>query len=441
MQISQPLNLSKRPPRLAISKSLIVVLVAISLVLVETFSGALRYYFDQAGLSALLYLPKAACLALFALELLNFKGGRGFWIMLLLLALTALLGMLQGAALGNIGFALYMYSPLLFGVVCGVHLEHRKRLLALVIGLCLVASLVGIALDKYTAVPWKGYSYNIGDMELNGNQSWSENGVDRIAGFTRLSTSLSVMIAIFSLYLSAFTRSRLLMAVLFAISIAAIYLTTNKSTVVAFACTLVVLPLLRHRLTCRAIFCAVVAMGIALPIIGLCVDFDANAASDQSGSLSSFYDRLINTWPHLVHSQWVQGWSIWGAGFGMVGSSVSAFPVMSATTPIVADNSALYLWAAFGVGGLALYLMMVPLLMRLRDKTTRLGRALTCICFCLTLISWTTDIPEVSVATLFLGMAVAMVLRRKAMPVSANGNDRLRPPRQPAFATPFRTLN
>ncbi|EIK98696.1 hypothetical protein PMM47T1_01620 [Pseudomonas sp. M47T1] len=441
MKISQLPSLSKRPPRIAISQSLIVVLVAISLVLVETFSGALRYYFDQAGLSALLYLPKAACLGLFGLQLLNFKGGRGFWIMLLLLAIAALLGMLHGAVLGNVGFALYMYSPFLFGVVCGVHLEHRKRLLALVILFCLAASLVGIALDKYTAVPWKGYSYNIGDTELSANQSWSENGVDRIAGFTRLSTSLSVMIAIFSLYLSAFTRSRWVMAVLFAISIAAIYLTTNKSTVVAFACTLALLPLLRNRLTCRAIFCVVVAMGIALPIIGLWVDFDPNAATAQSGSLSSFYDRLINTWPNLAHNQWVQGWSVWGAGFGMVGSSVSAFPVMTANVPIVADNSALYLWATFGIGGLALYLMMVPLMMRLRDKTTRLARALTSICFCLTLISWTTDIPEVSVATLFLGMAVALVLRRKAMPVSAGSHDRPRPPRQPAYATPFRTIN
>jgi len=440
MTTSLPQSLSKRPLQLAVSKSLIVLLVAISLVLVETFSGALRFYLDQLGLAPLLYTPKAACLGLFALELLNYKGGRGFWFMLLLLAVAALLAMLHGATLNNVGFAFYMYSPFLFGVVCGTHLEHRKRWLALVVGLCLVASLVGIALDKYTAVPWKGYSYSVGDTQLTGNQTWSDNGVDRIAGFSRLSTTLSVMVAIYSLYLSAFTRSRMIMALLFAVSLVAIYFTTNKSTVMAFACTVMLMPFLRNRLLCRVIFSAVVAMGIALPIIGLTVDFDANSAAAQSGVLSSFYDRLINTWPDLVHNQWVQGWTLWGAGFGMVGSSVTAFPVMSASAPVVADNSALYLWATFGIAGVAVYSLVLPLLIQLREKTTRQARALVSICFCLTLVSWTTDIPEGSVGALFLGLSVAVALRRQAMPVNADIRQPARPPRQPAFATPFRTL-
>ncbi len=438
MHTSLPLNPSKRPSRLAISKSLIVLLVAISLVLVETFSGALRYYLDQVGLPMLMYPPKAACLALFALELFHFKGGRGFWLALLLLAIASVLGMLHGAAPGNIGFAFYMYSPFFFGIVCGAHLEHRKRQLAWIIGICLVISLVGIALDKYTEVPWKGYSYNIGDTEVSGNQAWSENGVDRLAGFTRLSTTLSVMIAIFSLYLSAFIRSRLAIGVMFAVSMVAIYLTTNKSTAVAYGCTLLLMPLLRNRMTCRVIFTAVVAMGIALPVIGLIVNFDANAATPQSGFLSSFYDRLINTWPNLVHNQWVQGWSIWGAGFGMVGSSVGAIPVWTATTSVVADNSAVYLWATFGVAGLGVYCLLLPLMVRLRDKSTRLSRALVSICFCLTLVSWTTDIPEVSVASLFLGLAVSVALRRKAMPIGASRATPLTPPRHPAFTTPLR---
>ena len=53
--------------RLAVNKSTLVVWTAIGLLLAETFSGALRYYFDQAGVSALLYLPKVLCVVLFAL--------------------------------------------------------------------------------------------------------------------------------------------------------------------------------------------------------------------------------------------------------------------------------------------------------------------------------------------------------------------------------------
>ncbi|WP_455922012.1 hypothetical protein [Pseudomonas putida] len=440
MKTSVPLSLSKPAYRLAVSKSLIVLLVAVSLIVVETFSGALRFYLDQAGLSMLMYPAKAACLALFAVELLNYKGSRGFWIMLVLLAIAAVLGMLHGAAPGNIGFAFYMYSPFLFGIVCGVHLEHRKRTLAWIIGLCLLASLAGMALDMYSTVPWKGYSYNVGDTEVSANQAWSTNGVDRIAGFTRLSTTLSVMIAIFSLYLSAFIRSRLVLLAMFATCMAAIYLTTNKSTAVAYGCTLALMPLLRHRLSCRVVFAIVVAMGIALPVIGLTMDFDPHAATAQTGFLSSFYDRLINTWPTLANRHWVQGWAVWGAGFGMVGSTVAAIPVYTANTSIVADNSALYLWATFGVAGLGVYCLMLPLMIRLRDKSTRLARALVSICFCLMLVSWTTDIPEIAVSDLFLGLAVSVALRRKAMPVTASPTAYPWLPRHPALNVPLRSL-
>ncbi len=440
MKTSVPLSFSKPAFRLGVSKSLIVLLVAISLIVVETFSGALRFYLDQAGLSVLMYPAKAACLALFAVELFNYKGSGGFWVMLVMLAIAAVLGMLNGAAAGNIGFAFYMYSPFLFGVVCGVHLEHRKRALAWIIGLCLLASLAGMALDMYSAVPWKGYSYNIGDSEVSANQAWTTNGVDRIAGFTRLSTSLSVLIAIFSLYLTAFIRSRVVLLSMFGICMAAIYLTTNKSTAVAYGCTLALMPLLRHRLSCRVVFAVVVAMGIVLPVIGLISDFDPNAATAQTGFLSSFYDRLINTWPNVVGRHWVQGWSVWGAGFGMVGGAVAAIPVYTAFTTIVADNSALYLWATFGFAGLAVYCLIVPLMIRLRDKSTRMSRALVSICFCLVLVSWTTDIPEIAVSDLFLGLAVSVALRRKTMPVNATRTAYPWLPRHTALNVPLRLL-
>ncbi|MFH7423192.1 hypothetical protein RA276_32490, partial [Pseudomonas syringae pv. tagetis] len=53
---------------MSFDKSTVMVWVAIRLILVETFSGALRFFFDQAGISPLLFLPKAACILLFTLE-------------------------------------------------------------------------------------------------------------------------------------------------------------------------------------------------------------------------------------------------------------------------------------------------------------------------------------------------------------------------------------
>jgi len=62
------------------------------------------------------------------------------------------------------------------------------------------------------------------------------------------------------------------------------------------------------------------------------------------------------------------------------------------------------------------------------------------VCFCLTLISWTTDVPEASVAALFLGFAVSVALRRKAMPAAARRANPLPRLRPPALALPVRAL-
>ena len=204
-----------------------MVWIVISLILIETFSGALRFYFDQAGISALLYVPKVACVALFLLELGSLRANRLVWLCLLLLVLSAALAMLHGASLNNLGFSLFIIGPLLFGMVCGEYLLPQRRLLGWVIGLCLLASWVGIGLDKFTVVPWKGYAYSLGDVELSANTAWSADSHDRIAGFARVSGSLSLLIAIFSLYLMLLIRSRILWLGLCAASFYGILLTLS----------------------------------------------------------------------------------------------------------------------------------------------------------------------------------------------------------------------
>src|SRR5690606_5258037 len=142
---------------LAFDKPTLLTLVVASLLLTETFSGALRYYFDMLGISWLLYLPKVACLAALCLELLRYRGWPLFWLALLGLLTSSQLALMHGAELRNIGFSLFIYIPLLFGLICGRHLELRLSLLRRIIGFCLIASFAGIALDLLTIVPWKGY--------------------------------------------------------------------------------------------------------------------------------------------------------------------------------------------------------------------------------------------------------------------------------------------
>ncbi len=404
-----------RSSTLAIDKPTVLTLIAASLLISETFAGALRYYLDMAGISALLYLPKLACVVAVGLEMPRARIQPGVWLVLFAALVSSMLALLHGATLGNVGFSLFIYTPLLFGLFCGRYLEHRLGLLGWVIGLCLVASLIGIALDMFTSVPWKGYTYMMGDVEVTANKSWAFGSTDRLAGFARMSTNLAVMIALYSLFLAAFLRSRLLRLMLYPVAFGAIILTTNKSTAAAYLLTLMMLFLAAYRVPSAAAFFVAVVMGLALPAASLMLNIPQKEAYSQ-GLFSSFNDRLINSWPNFIDVVVGEGWGWSGAGFGAVGSSAAAFPLTWLELLSIADNSALYLWGMLGVFGVLLYLLLFVLLLRLHDRGPRIRDALLGIVFCTCLIGWATDVFEVTTATLFLGMAIAHVLSPRTMP-------------------------
>jgi hypothetical protein len=389
------------------------VLVAISLILVETFSGALRFYLDKAGVSVLLYGPKIACLLFFALELRSFKAGPGVWLSLIALTVSAAWGILNGAGANNFAFALYGISPLLFGLACGDQIIRHKRLFTWAIAFALAASLAGLALDKYADLPWKGYSYSIGGTELSANTAWAAEDADRPAGFARISSALAIIISIFSLYLMTTVRSRMLALGICAVGLAGVVLTTSKAPVLAFAGAVVLLMFTRLRWTTRSTIVIAVLLGISLPFIAMMFDFDPNKISTGS-SLSSIYDRLVNTWPNVIKALISEGRGITGAGFGLVGSSVAAFPVVGAEIFVISDSTVVYLWALFGLAGLFLYALHIPLFFILADSTTRYGRAMLATGFCICIVSWTTDTLEVTLANLFLGMAIGHALAARS---------------------------
>ncbi len=406
-----PTSYSPLTPRPPIDKAALLVAITASLLLVETLSGALRYYFELAGVGWLLYLPKLACLAAVGLELPKFKAHPGVWLVLLLCLFSSQLALLHGATLANVGFSLFACVPLLFGVVCGKYLFARARLLAWVIGLCLAASYVGIALDLSLSVPWKGYSYVMGDVEISGNKEWTDGGIDRIAGFARMSSILAVMIALYTLYLAARCHSSLLRLPLYGAALVGIYLTTNKSALIALLLTLLMMIFRGCRVPTIAALLIAVLVGMALPVASLLVDIDPTSVAGASDHVfASFNDRLANSWPNFVAVMADEGWALWGAGFGTVGSTQAVFPIYGLELLGIADNTALYLWGVFGVFGPPIYLLLLALMLRLHDRGLKVDSAQMSIVFCICLVAWATDVLEIAVSSLFLGLATARAL-------------------------------
>ncbi|MDN6856560.1 hypothetical protein QO207_08165 [Pseudomonas sp. CAN2814] len=417
MELQSPYPRFEPARSITFDRSLLALGVLLALLLVETFNGALRFYADQAGLSAIVYLPKVACVIAVAWELMTRPQQRGLWLLLILAAASLLLGRLHGAEFKSGFFAVFIYAPLLFGLLCGNYLEMHRKAVAWIIAFCFLASLAGIALDLLISVPWKGYSYSMGGVEISGNRAWSAYGLDRIAGFSRMSSSLAMMLVIFSLYLGSFRLPTLLRGLIYLTALVGIVLTTNKSSAGAFVIALLVMSISRQRLLFLFAALAVVLGALALPLYGVFGHVDPYLASSTGDNLmGSMVDRLVNTWPNLIKVMDYNGWIYSGAGLGMTGSAYAAFPIFGVEQLAVADNSLLYLWCLFGVMGIGLYLLAVPMLMRLQFQRGPEARALLGIAFCVLLIGWTSDVLESQVPSLFLGLAIGRALRLPGEP-------------------------
>lgn len=399
--------------------SKIVFLIVSSLLLFEVFSGALRYYFTQWGVSYVIYLPKVACLIAVILKIVRLKI-KSIWPIFGLL-LSILISFFNSATIYNVGFSFFVYSPILFGVLFGKYIEIKQKELLFVIWTCLIMSIFGIFLDSTSDLPWKGFVYNIGDIEVQANRQWSAFGEDRIAGFSRLSASLAIMIAIFSIYINAYLKSNLFRFLLFGITFYSIILTTNKSTVISYLLSFLIYFLFDKRIASRVIFYTIIVIGIVLPIVGIFLEYSIKTrglSALAKSLLYSFDDRLTNTWPYFYKNITSNNGFLWGTGIGTVGSPISTFPIKE-LPPIkgyglgVADNTFLYLWGIFGLLGVWFYTRFYWLMKKLAIIKTKFSTSLCGIVACICVISWTTDIFEAVVSSLFIGIAISSAIQKR----------------------------
>ncbi|WP_152227193.1 hypothetical protein [Pseudomonas sp. SCB32] len=412
MGLQTPYPRFERSRGITFDRSLLALGVVVSVLLVETFNGALRFYSDQVGLSALIYVPKVGCVIAVAWELLTRPQHRGLWLLLILAAASLMLGQLHGAANQAGFFSIFIYAPLLFGLLCVPYLERHRKVLGWAIFFCLGASLGGIALDMTGHVPWKGYTYAMGGVQISANRAWSAYGLDRIAGFSRMSSALAIMLSIYALYLGSFRLAMPVRWLIYLVALVGIVLTTNKTSAVAFVIVLLVMNIARYRVLFLLATLVVVFGALALPLYGLYGDVEPYLASSSSENLmGSMVDRLVNTWPGVIKVMVVNDWAFTGAGLGMTGSAFAQFPVFGIDQLAVSDNTLLYLWLLFGVAGVGLYALAIPLLMRLQLQSGREARALLGITYCILLMGWTSDVLEAQVPSLFLGLAIGRALR------------------------------
>lgn len=350
------------PDRLPLRHRLVLGLLYLFLAM-EVFSGPLRFYLAQAGLSALVYLPKILIVgAVIATVVRTLYRGRIRPLFGAVLAMFVVFGLVGWGFTGHPlqpAFGIFVLLPLIYAVMAEPIVRQAGTRILPYIALLWLSAALGVVLDYMWELPWTGLTYNLGELEIQGSREWTTFGVERVAGFARASFEAADQLLLLALPLVWLGRSKVLKLLIWTATGVLIYFTTTKKTGGAFLIltllmplmgTSMVLALLRRALTAGMPF-LVAAAGIGLPISTFFVTYRLDLDSLWSQVLfASFEDRLTVVWPASLALALEHGSAVLGRGIGGIGAAQKYFEPLAF---MPADNLFIYLYVTFGLLALA----------------------------------------------------------------------------------------
>lgn len=370
----------------------------------DVMSGAFRYVALIAGANPLFYAPKALMLVCIVVLLAQRPPKIGYLLTGLYLAIQACVALANGVELPAVFFWLWLVSPMLFAMLAPAGaidmLNGRTSRIAFLI--LAVVCMVGVYVNFYMPMPWTGASVDMGGVAV-GNPHQSYTGfVKRLAGFGRSSASTGLLIGLMITWLLPRIRSRVVIAVLLAASAVAIWATTNKTTLVAVALVVALYCLARAPTLRKACIWAAAVM-VIFPFGSFIATAAVNDVVVGSGALSSFQDRVVDTWPLILQGM-LREKLIWlGIGPGGFGAAAGYYKGDFGFNVGYADNLALYAVANFGLFGGALLAFLLTKFVLFRESE---DKSLWIMLFFLLLSGVTTDVVESLGCLLFLGLTI-----------------------------------
>lgn len=379
----------------------------------DVLSGVIRYYTSMIGAAPAAYLPKLLMLAWVLLILIKRPKASHALIALYLLA-QSFVSLAHGVAPEAVGFWVWTVMPLLFALTAtpeALDLLNGGAARTAFFGLAALAFL-GLLLNSLAPMPWVGQSVSVGGHNVSVAMSSYVGVASRLTGFGRDSASTGLMIGLLTTFLLTRTRSRLLLCVLLGCAAAAVYATTNKTAPVALALVVLAHCCFSNSTIRRACFWAV-GVAVGLPIATFIATSAFNLAGGGFVMLSSFQDRMWNTWPRLIEGL-LKDNRLWlGLGPGGFGSASTYYESAFGFNVAYADNTVLYAVASFGfVGAVVLIWALVRLMLRAEPGERSSWVMLLFLLFA----SASTDICESIGCLLFLGITIRYL--RESLPES-----------------------
>lgn len=369
----------------------------------DVLSGVIRYYTSMIGAAPATYLPKLLMLAWVLLTLIKRPKASHALIALYLLA-QSFVSLSHGVAPEAVGFWVWTVMPMLFALTAtpqALVLLNGGAARTAIFGLAGLAFL-GLLLNSFAPMPWVGQSVSVGGHNVSVAMSSYVGVASRLTGFGRDSASTGLMIGLLTTFLLTRTRSKLLLCVLLGCAGAAVYATTNKTAPVALVLVVVAHSFFSTPAIKRGCFWAA-GVAVAFPIATFIATSAFNLAGTGYVMLSSFQDRMWNTWPRLIEGL-LKDNRLWlGLGPGGFGSASTYYESAFGFNVAYADNTVLYAVASFGFFGA---LVLIWALVRLMLKAEPTERSPWVMLLFLLFASASTDICESIGCLLFLGITI-----------------------------------
>ena len=328
---------------------------------IYAFEAPLRYMLYLAGKDDYIFLRDTLILGplvvLLAAQAMRLRIHPAFFVFGALVVFHGLVLMGTVGDVVAVAYAMKIVANVLFGFFLASLLVSpgRKLLTFMVVIWCV--TVIGLCLDKFfVTFPWTGITTIIGNLNVDVSRNWEiqDPFARRVAGFTRSSIAAAVLLPLLGIVIMSKVRNWRLRALVAVISCVAVFLTTQKGSIVALIPVSVILCLPPSRRPRLLRFCCVAFMVacVALPLVTLGLYF---AHGNGVFSTESIFLRIVYTWPDawqwILHHQML----VFGVGLGGIGGPQRLYAINSFNP---ADNFFILMYAYFGAFAL-LYLLSI----------------------------------------------------------------------------------
>lgn len=314
-------------------------------------------------------------------------------------------------------FAIKIFGTFLFGLAAyTVVITHPTIFRWIVAGL-FVLTLIGVVINRfYGTFPWEGglFESAFGTTEIS-RVWWISGGERRLAGFTRASPIAAGVIGITGAAMLVTLRNYWLRMLVMVTGMAGIYLTTSKGMIIAYAAVsgMAIMPI--HTawrvFSTRAAATLFFVLGLFAPLLSWYIKPGFGFMRSSPHILSSFADRISNSWPDTIDG--FKHWYNWVVGQGLGGVGLpTAFSGKVMHFPTV-DNLHLFLMGNFGLLGTFMFVMFYARIMSRsssRDDATNAAMAVAIMGLGYGIVS---NIADDSFSPIAMGIAWGLLSRPK----------------------------